>query len=336
MRGPAWGARGTIPTSGVPLKYSNFSIRTSRPDGSGSRARLYVPCASRSRRAGPSLRPAPRPSPPNYTLTDDPPWEGAPLSDAPARAARLAEPRRRAPLRSGGGGRREEPVRERGHPDAPAFAPRPLGAPVLGRRPGRSRHPGPRGRSAAEPVPPDSRQARAGLNLSRASPERGDHRGERAADEIERPWVQRDDGVARGVVGVEGHRTADEVSERAPHRAEHEPPERLGLGRRDHGETVGRDAPRGERPVVAPEEGNAPDDVVADVPPEAEGFERAAHTTEEGRLVAHVPHREAVADAAQLKAQHAGDPRHLGLAHPGARAEIAELLARGEEEAHAE
>src|SRR5438094_10235395 len=141
----------------------------------------------------PSPRPSPRSSPPNYTLTDDPPWEGAPLSDAPARAARLAEPRRRAPLRSGGGGRREEPVRERGHPDAPAFAPRPLGAPVLGRRPGRSRHPGPRRRSAAEPVPPDSRQARAGLNLSRASPERGDHRGERAADEIERPWVQRDD-----------------------------------------------------------------------------------------------------------------------------------------------
>src|SRR5439155_1179170 len=101
---------------------------------------------------------------------------------------------------------------------------------------------------------------------------------------------------------------------------------RLALGRRDHREAVGGDAARGERPVVAPEERNTPDDVVAHVPPEAEGFERAAHTTEEGRLVARVPHREAVADAAELQAQHAGDPRHLGLAHPGPRAEIAELL----------
>src|SRR5439155_765092 len=81
----------------------------------------------------------------------------------------------------------------------------------------------------------------------------------RAADESERPWVQRGDGVARGVVGVEGHRPAEEVPERAPHRAEHEPPERLGLGRRDHREAVGGDAARGERPVVAPEERNAPD-----------------------------------------------------------------------------
>src|SRR3989449_360251 len=100
----------------------------------------------------PSPRPSPRSSLPNYTLTDDPPREGDPLSDASARAARLAEPRGRAPLRSGGGGRREEPVRERGHPHAPARAPRPLGAPVLGRRPRRGRHPGPRGPRAAEPA----------------------------------------------------------------------------------------------------------------------------------------------------------------------------------------
>src|SRR5207245_7235189 len=107
---------------------------------------------------------------PNYTLTDDPPREGDPLSDASARAARLAEPRGRAPLRSGGGGRREEPVRERGHPDAPALAPRPLGAPVLGRRPGRGRHPGPRGRSAAEPAPPDPHQAWPGPPLAARHP----------------------------------------------------------------------------------------------------------------------------------------------------------------------
>ena len=48
-----------------------------------------------------------------------------------------------------------------------------------------------------------------------------------------------------------------------------------------------------------------------------------------------IPHGQAVAHAGQLEAQHAGDAADAVVAHPHARAEIAELLAGREQQAHA-
>ncbi len=74
-------------------------------------------------------------------------------------------------------------------------------------------------------------------------------------------------------------------------------------------EPVRRHAGRRERAVIAAEHGDAPHLVPVLVAAEPEILERAAHAAQERRLLADVPDGEAVADAAQLQAQHAGDPR---------------------------
>ena len=70
---------------------------------------------------------------------------------------------------------------------------------------------------------------------------------------------------------------------------------------------VGGEPRRGERPVVAAEHGDVPDDVMALIPREPGALERPGHAAEEGGLVAGVPERDGVAPAAELEAQHARD-----------------------------
>src|SRR5262249_58782540 len=102
------------------------------------------------------------------------------------------------------------------------------------------------------------------------------------------------------------------------------------------GEAVRREPERPERAVVAPEHGNAADAVIARVAREPDALERRAHRPEKGRLALRVPDHQAVADAAQLEAQHAGELAHVDIAYIIPRAEVAALLGRGEDTPHAE
>ena len=88
--------------------------------------------------------------------------------------------------------------------------------------------------------------------------------------------------------------------------------------------------------MVASEHGDAADHVIGLVGAPPDALEGAAHGAQERRLRRRVPDRERVAHAAQLEAHHAGDPIHRRLAHVDARAEVAELLARREEQPHAQ
>src|SRR5260370_18839109 len=165
---------------------------------------------------------------------------------------------------------------------------------------------------------------------------RGDDRVEGLRGEVERAGLERRQAVARRVIRVEGRGAAEGEPERAPHRIEDEPTERLGLRRRDDGEPVRGHARGREGAVVAPEARDATHDVVALVAPPAEPLERPPERPRDPRLLARGPHSKAVADAAQLEREHARDARHADLPHLLPRPEVVELLARGEEEPHAE
>src|SRR3989442_6269815 len=117
---------------------------------------------------GPLLTPAVTPADrkPDYTQSHVAAWEGDPFPDTSSRSARRARTGRGAPVRSGGGDRRAESLRERGDPGTAPVAPCPLGPPVQCRRPGRGGHPRPGERGRAEPAPPHAHRPRAARSLT--------------------------------------------------------------------------------------------------------------------------------------------------------------------------
>ena len=120
----------------------------------------------------------------------------------------------------------------------------------------------------------------------------------------------------------------------ASHRAQHERAQRIGLARGHDREAVRGNAGRRERAMVATEDRNAAYLMPPFVAAQSEVAEHAADVAEKRRLVAGVPHHEAVADAAQLEAQDPDHARGCDVADVGAGAEVPELFARGEEHPH--
>src|SRR5713226_9230423 len=118
------------------------------------------------------------------------------------------------------------------------------------------------------------------IRTAARSPEIGDDGGERPADEVERAGIKRGRGVAARVVGVERRWAAHGVEQRAPQGTQHEAAERVGMLGGHHAETVGRDTGRRERAMVAAEDGDAADHVIALVAAEAAALERARYQSQ--------------------------------------------------------